>query len=82
MPKEQDGSLIPARGQLVKALIKDRMNRKLDKHDLLGKSQHVISKRKQYLKNLLRFSELDFNRNLDTYITYLVFQKVFNKFFH
>lgn len=86
MPKEQDGSLIPAQGQLEKSLIKDRMNRSLDKHDLFGKSQRIFSKGKQCLKNLLGFSVLDFNRDLDRDhqlgINYLVFQKVLNKFFH
>lgn len=53
-----------AHGQLVKALIKDRMNRNLNKHDLLEKRQCVFSKR-QCLKNLLGFSLLDFSRNLD-----------------
>lgn len=56
---------MPAHGQLVKVLIKkDRINRNLNKHDLFGRRQCVFSKR-QCLKDLFRFSFLDFSRNLD-----------------
>lgn len=56
---------MPAHGQSVKALIKDRINRNLNKHwKILGRRQCVFSKR-QCLKDLFRFSFLDFSRNLD-----------------
>lgn len=44
MPKGQDGSLKPAQSHLVKALVKDRMNRNLDKHDLLGNKAACLFK--------------------------------------
>lgn len=86
MPKERDKSLTYTRPVSKKSLREYRMNRNLEKTVLLGKCQHAFSKSKQCLKNLFRFSVLDFKRNLDTDhqlgVTYLVFQKVFNIFFH
>lgn len=92
MLKEQDGSLIPAQAYFIKALIKDRMNGNLDKHDPLGKANMCFQRSSNALKKCLKKEKtLRFNTlsvafqqksRYRSYIPYLVFKKVFNKLFH
>ncbi|CAM4692094.1 unnamed protein product [Lepidochelys kempii] len=69
-------------GKLVETIVKNRIIRHTDKHDLLGRSQHGICKGKSCLTTLLEFFEL-INKRVDhgdpVDIVYLDFQKAFDK---
>ncbi|CAM5134540.1 unnamed protein product [Natator depressus] len=78
-------SLTSVPGKLVVTIVKDKIVRHIDEHNLLGNSQHGFCKRKSYLTNLLEFFEgvnkhVDKGDPLDT--VYLDFQKAFDKVPH
>lgn len=70
MPQEQDGSLITALGQSTKALIKDGMNRNLDKY--LEKSNMSFQRWRNALKTY-RGSQGSISTKIYIQIVYNVF---------
>ena len=72
-------------GKLVETIVKNRIIRNTDEHNLLGKSQHAFCKGKSCLTNLLEFFG-GVNKHVDegdpVDIVYLDFQKAFDKVPH
>ncbi|CAM5079620.1 unnamed protein product [Natator depressus] len=78
-------SLTSLSGKLVETIVKNKIVRHIDEHNLLGNSQHVFCKGKSCLTNLLEFFE-GVNKHADkgdpVDIVYLDFQKAFDKVPH
>uniref|UniRef100_K7GG65 Reverse transcriptase domain-containing protein n=1 Tax=Pelodiscus sinensis TaxID=13735 RepID=K7GG65_PELSI len=78
-------SLTSVPGKLVKTIVKNKIVKHVEEHNLLDKSQHGFCKGKSCLTNLLEFFEGD-NKHADkgdpVDIVYLDFQKAFDKVPH
>ncbi|CAM5087761.1 unnamed protein product [Eretmochelys imbricata] len=78
-------SLTSVPDKLVETIVKSRIIRHTDEHDLLGKSQHGFCKGKSSLTNLLEFFE-EVNKHVDegdpVDIVYLAFEKAFDNVPH
>ncbi|CAM4549014.1 unnamed protein product [Caretta caretta] len=72
-------------GKLVETVVKNRIIRHIDGHNMLGKSQCGFCKGKSCLNNLLEFSEgvnKHLNKGNPVDLVYLDFQKAFDKVAH
>uniref|UniRef100_K7F105 Reverse transcriptase domain-containing protein n=1 Tax=Pelodiscus sinensis TaxID=13735 RepID=K7F105_PELSI len=78
-------SLTSVPGKLVKIIVKNKIVKHVEEHNLLDKSQHGFCKGKSCLTNLLEFFE-GINKHADkgdpVDIVYLDFQKAFDKVPH
>ncbi|KAG6938185.1 hypothetical protein G0U57_007088, partial [Chelydra serpentina] len=78
-------SLTSVPGKLFETIVKNKIVRHIDEHNLLGNSQHGFCKGKSCLTNLLELFE-GVNKHMDKgdpeNIVYLDFQKAFDKILH